>query len=173
MLIYFKILFYLFIYSCTGFHMGFLWLRCKGFSFWQLLLLQSPGSRKRGLQQLWCLGLAAPQHVESSWTRDRTSVSCFSRQTPQLLDRQGSPMLIYYFANFSEDKVWICKRNHIMELHAATDLPKHTKYTVMMTALGVDLSKSLIGRWWLWGSSRQENDLASRPLTIALPVLIH
>ena len=27
------------------------------------------GSRARGLQQLWCRDLAAPKHMESSWTR--------------------------------------------------------------------------------------------------------
>ena len=30
-------------------------------------------------QQLWCMGLVTPQHVESSWTRDRTRVPCLSR----------------------------------------------------------------------------------------------
>ena len=31
-------------------------------------------------QQLWRTGLVAQQHVESSWTRDRTSVPCIGRQ---------------------------------------------------------------------------------------------
>ena len=31
-------------------------------------------------QQLWCVGLVAPQHVESSRTRDQTCVLCFGRQ---------------------------------------------------------------------------------------------
>ena len=38
-----------------------------------------PGSRKCGLQWSWLAGLAAPQHVESSQTRDGTSVPCFGR----------------------------------------------------------------------------------------------
>ena len=31
-------------------------------------------------QQLWCTGSADPQHVGSSWIRDRTHVSCIGRQ---------------------------------------------------------------------------------------------
>ena len=30
-------------------------------------------------QWLWCMGLVAPWHVESSWTRDQTHVPCFGR----------------------------------------------------------------------------------------------
>ena len=33
-------------------------------------------------QSLWCTGLAAPWHVESSWTKDWTSVPCIGRWTP-------------------------------------------------------------------------------------------
>ena len=33
----------------------------------------------RGLQQLWHTGLVAPQHVGSSWTRDRNCVPCIGR----------------------------------------------------------------------------------------------
>ena len=33
-------------------------------------------SRVPGLRQLWCTGLAAPRHVGSSRTRDRTHVFC-------------------------------------------------------------------------------------------------
>ena len=32
------------------------------------------------LQWLWCSGVAAPRHVGSSWTRDRTGVPCIARQ---------------------------------------------------------------------------------------------
>ena len=31
------------------------------------------------LQELWLMGLVVPHHVESSWTRDRTHVSCVGR----------------------------------------------------------------------------------------------
>ena len=33
----------------------------------------------RGLQELWRAGLAVPQHVESSWTRDPTHTLCIGR----------------------------------------------------------------------------------------------
>ena len=62
-------------------------LRCMGFSLQWLLLLQSLGSRHAGFsscgaqpQQLWLMGLVAPQHVGSSQTRDRTRVPCIGRQ---------------------------------------------------------------------------------------------
>ena len=38
-----------------------------------------PGSRAQA-QQLWCVGLVAPQHVGSSRTRDRTRVFCIGRR---------------------------------------------------------------------------------------------
>ena len=44
------------------------------------LLLQSTGSRVHRLQQLWHTGLAAPQHMESPWSRDQTHVPCIGRQ---------------------------------------------------------------------------------------------
>ena len=42
-------------------------------------------------QQLWCVGLAVPQHVESSWTRDPPCVPCIGRWIPNHQDHQGSP----------------------------------------------------------------------------------
>ena len=58
-------------------------LRCRGFSLWWLLLLWRTGSRCAGFsicgtwaQKLWCMGLVALQHVESSLTRDWTCVPC-------------------------------------------------------------------------------------------------
>ena len=38
-----------------------------------LLLLQSRGSMERA-QEFWCVGLAAPRYVGSSWSRDRTRI---------------------------------------------------------------------------------------------------
>ena len=67
-------------------------LRCAGFALQWLLLLQSPGSRTCGLQQLrlsgfraqaqqlWHVGLVVPWHVVSSWIRDQTHVSCIGRR---------------------------------------------------------------------------------------------
>ena len=68
-------------------HGGYSLLRCAGFSLlwllflpWLLFLL-STGSRHAGFsscgswaQQLWRVGLVAPQHVRSSQTPDRTRV---------------------------------------------------------------------------------------------------
>ena len=45
-----------------------------------LLLLQSTGSRMCRLQWLWFMGSVAPQHVESSQTRDLAHVPCIGRQ---------------------------------------------------------------------------------------------
>ena len=43
-------------------------------------VVQSTDSRACGLQKFWLMGLAAPQHVESSQIRGQTHVSCVSRQ---------------------------------------------------------------------------------------------
>ena len=40
----------------------------------------SPFSRASGIQQWWLKGLAAPWHVASSGTRDRTGVCCIARR---------------------------------------------------------------------------------------------
>ena len=94
-------------------------LRCVGFSSWWLLLLPSMGSGALGLQQLgfvssraqaqrlWCTGLAAVGHVESSWTRDRTHVSCIGWQIHWLADslplsHQGIPWNLQYFVSLQE-----------------------------------------------------------------------
>ena len=78
---------------------GYSLLRCAGFSLLCLLLLRSTGSRRAGFsscgtwaQQLWLtgsraqtqqlrrMGLVAPRHVGSSWTRARTRVPCIGRR---------------------------------------------------------------------------------------------
>ena len=51
---------------------------CTGFTLRWPLLLQTMGSRAQ-VQHLWCTGLAAPRHVESSRIRDWTCVSCIHR----------------------------------------------------------------------------------------------
>ena len=55
--------------SCSS-----LW--CRGCSLPWLLLMWSMRSRAQGLQQLWCMGLIAPQHVGSRQTKDQTNVPC-------------------------------------------------------------------------------------------------
>ena len=83
--------------SLVGASAGYSSLRCTGFSLWWLLLLWSTGSRhicfsscgmqaqqlwlmgSRVQDQLWHTGLAAPWHVGSYQTRDRTRVPCIGR----------------------------------------------------------------------------------------------
>ena len=55
--------------SCSK--QGLLFVGVQGFSLWWLLLLRSTGSRAVSV---------APQHMESSWTRDWACVSCIDRQ---------------------------------------------------------------------------------------------
>ena len=65
---------------------GYSLLQCTGFSLRWLLLWQSTSSRLMGFSswstwaEKWLTGLAAPRHVESSQTRDRTHVPCTGRQ---------------------------------------------------------------------------------------------
>ena len=51
-------------------------LRCLGFSLWWLPLLWSMDSKA---QEWRCTGLAALQHVGSSWTRGQTCAPCIGR----------------------------------------------------------------------------------------------
>ena len=64
---------------------------CTGFSLWCLFLCgaQAPGHVRSAVetprpraraQYLWLTGFIAPQPVGSSWTTDRTPVSCVGRQ---------------------------------------------------------------------------------------------
>ena len=57
--LHFFFLIYLWLYWAFTALWAFLQLRCVGFSLWQLLLLQSTGSRVRGLPQLWHRGSLA------------------------------------------------------------------------------------------------------------------
>ena len=72
---------------------GYSSLQCMSISLQRLLLLQSTGSRVRGLSSCnsgalehklssfgtW--GLVAPRHMKSSWTRDGTCVPYLGRQS--------------------------------------------------------------------------------------------
>ena len=57
-----------------------LYLHCGGFSLLWFLLLPNTGSRAHRLQYLQGKGLVVPQHVGSSWVRDRIRVSCIGRR---------------------------------------------------------------------------------------------
>ena len=82
--------FFSFPFGCTGLHCwvwafsscserGYSSLRYVGVSSWWPLLLQGMGSRARGLQWLWLMGLVPPRHVESSQTRNRARVSSIGK----------------------------------------------------------------------------------------------
>ena len=86
-------------------------LQCGGFSLRWLLLLRSMGSRRagfsscgarasvvvaHGLQQLWRMGLFAPWHVGSSWTRDRTRVPCIGRRILNHCATREVPLLFLW-----------------------------------------------------------------------------
>ena len=107
---------YLFIYGCVGSS-----LRCTGFLLRWLLLLQSTCSRHTGFssygtwaeqlwlsgsraqaQQLGLMGLVAPRHVGSSWTRAQTGVSCIGRQVLNHCATRAVPHTYYlnYFFYF-------------------------------------------------------------------------
>ena len=106
--------FFKFIFDCAGSLLlasGFLQLKqtgatlqlqCTGFSLQWLLLLQSMGFRACWLQQLWCIDLVAPWHMESSWTRDQTWVLCIGRQ---IFNHQTIREVLYVF--FGEISVQI------------------------------------------------------------------
>ena len=98
-----------FLSGCMGSSLllaGFLQLRCAGVSLQWLLSLWSTGSREHGLQQLphmnyraqalqlRSMGLAAPGHVESSQTRDRTHFPCIGRQ---ILNHRTTREVLHYF----------------------------------------------------------------------------
>ena len=65
--------------QCTDFPwQWFLWLPNIGF---RCVGLSGCDSVSRAQAQLWCTGLAALRHVESSQTRDPTGVPCTGRQS--------------------------------------------------------------------------------------------
>ena len=70
--------------GCTGFSTCGVWAQ----------LLQLEGSRAQ-VQWLWHTGLAAPQHVESFWTKDRTHVPCIGRQTLNHWSTKEVSLLIF------------------------------------------------------------------------------
>ena len=71
------------VFCCCCCHPGSL-LLCAAFSLWWIILLQSTGLQFAGsralVQQLWCMGLIALWHVESSWTRFQTHIPCNGRR---------------------------------------------------------------------------------------------
>ena len=81
-----------------------------------LLIVEASRSRCTGFSscstwELWCTGLAAPQHVESSQARNRTHVPCIGRWILTHWTNQGNPrgcicdtILTVVSAQFASDK---------------------------------------------------------------------
>ena len=65
-----------------------LWFLCAGLS------CRSAQTRAHGLQQVWCAGFVAPQHVVSSQTRERACVPCTGRQILSAVP-QGIPRVYF------------------------------------------------------------------------------
>ena len=93
---------------------GYSSLWCTGFSLCWLLLLWSTGSRRAGFsscgvraqqlwlagsraqaQQFWHMGLDAPRHVGSSWTRAQTHVPCIGRQ---ILNHCATREVLFFYS---------------------------------------------------------------------------
>ena len=56
---------------------------------------------------LWCMGLVATQHMESSWTRDWTHFSCTERQILyHWATRKSSLFILYFNRVFPKTKVF-------------------------------------------------------------------
>ena len=55
------------------------------------VVIQQQPFKSTGSVELWYMALVAPQHMESSWTRDQTHVPCVGRQTVNPLHHQESP----------------------------------------------------------------------------------
>ena len=98
---------------------GYSSLQCVGFSLQLLLLLWSTGSRHAGFsscgmwaqqlqfagsraqaQQLWRMGLVAPQHVGSFRTRAQTHVPCIGRWILNHCATREVPRLIFLWNTF-------------------------------------------------------------------------
>ena len=80
---------------------------CNGFSCWGAWAPGHEGFSCRSTQaeQLWHTGLVAPWHLESSWARDQTCISCIGRQILLPLNHQGTQpphnfFKVLYFATF-------------------------------------------------------------------------
>ena len=54
-------------------------------------------------QQLWLTGPAAPRHVGSSRTRDRTRVPCTCRQTPNHCATREALLILFFLKSILSD----------------------------------------------------------------------
>ena len=85
-------------------------------------LIAEHGLQAHSLQQLWYMGLVAPQHVGSSWTRARSCVPCIgrrilnhcaTREVPHipflfhLLSKQGLHIFLFILQIMQSERVFI------------------------------------------------------------------
>ena len=93
---------------------GYSLLRWVGFSSRWLLPLWSTGSRRMGFsscgtraQELWLVGIVAPRHVGSSWTRVQTRVPCIGRWIPNhCATREALPLAFLKSCTWSMNHCW-------------------------------------------------------------------
>ena len=95
---------------------------CAGFSpaavSGAALELRSLGLSLQWLLLWWCTGCAAPQHVRTSWIRDRTRVSCIGRQILYLWAMREVLNPLFNFTCGPEVKGW----KHILCWHKAKEI---------------------------------------------------
>ena len=114
-------------YSCCS-----MWVsHCRGFpccGAWALGFcscgtwassLWFPGSRAQA-QYLWHAGLVAPWHVGSSWSKDRTHVSCIGRHSYPL-SHQRSPGRIFTISKFPSFLLFKIKHFEIVNFLVDTE----------------------------------------------------
>ena len=77
-------------------------LQRVGFSLQWLLLLWTVAL---WAQQLWQMGLVAPRHVESSWTRDQASVPCIGGWTLNHWTSREVSHVLFLYVEHKENKM--------------------------------------------------------------------
>ena len=118
---------------------------CTGFSLRWRLGLQSMGSRGCRLQQLWFAGsrawdqelwrtgLAAQQHIRSSWTSNQTRVPCIGRQ---ILKHWNTRTLVLLVLTHKYFLFW-CPRPHTSPQENEADIANVCLLHFLLSALVV------------------------------------
>ena len=157
-------------------------LQSTGSSLWWLLLLWT-GSRAHrlsscGSQYLWHTGLAALRHLGSSWTRDRTHVSCIGRQILYHWTTREAPSSIFFFLNnIKLDSVVFLKelrRNSISECFSLSPWWSHIEIPGSPSSRISWKGSGLQAVWSVtWGCERLDVLALVVPLLIAPKAVAH